>query len=87
MAKKAFINTLIFTLIIVNLIIWPVLFGEMDKDDQSAIKEDTPLETVASENADDTVSDNEAAPSSEEKDHSSTEGQKSEKVFKILRIE
>jgi len=85
MLKKSFINTCIFTLIIVNLIVWPYLFLEMG-DKPGKASSDPEIEDHATETKTNSIKeDNAVAPDNQEADTSSEIAEK--EIFKILKIE
>ncbi|MEH7389763.1 hypothetical protein [Bacillus sp. JJ1474] len=90
MAKKALINTFIFTLIIINLIIWPTLFSEFKEGNKVAGEQGKSQETVMDEDSHDsteTESNSKVTESDEENEDLPQKDQKEENIFKILRIE
>ncbi|WNS75224.1 hypothetical protein RRV45_20495 [Bacillus sp. DTU_2020_1000418_1_SI_GHA_SEK_038] len=90
MAKKALINTFIFTLIIINLIIWPMLFSEFKEDNKAAGEQGKFQETVMNEdshNTTETESNSEVTELGEESEVLPQSNDKEENIFKILRIE
>jgi hypothetical protein len=85
MLKKSLINTSIFTLIIINIIVWPYLFLEMG-DKPGKASSDPEIEEHATETKTNSISkDNTDAPNNQEADTAS-EVEKKE-IFKILKIE
>ncbi|MBY0122294.1 hypothetical protein [Bacillus sp. S/N-304-OC-R1] len=88
MIKKAVINTLIFTLIIINLIIWPSLFLDFKGEDKAANESEN--SQVADEGKIDLIEvepNNEETTADVEHVNVETEEQKPKINFKILRIE
>lgn len=90
MMKKAFRNTLIFSLIIANLIIWPMLFSDLGEDSRKEVSVEQggsseevkdKAETAATENGEEASSAEEKIEDSDEKSDSKDTG------FKILQIE
>ncbi|MEH7522604.1 hypothetical protein V7149_04865 [Bacillus sp. JJ1503] len=90
MAKKALINTFIFTLIIINLIIWPMLFSEFKKGNKAAGEQGKAQESVLGDDPHDsteTESNSEVTELDEESEDLPQANQQNENIFKILRIE
>lgn len=90
MAKKALRNTFIFTLVVINLIIWPSLFFEFNGDSKKAGSEQVNKEThdLGAETETAVPDSLEGTSDKTEKNgDSSVEGSTEEKSFKILRIE
>lgn len=88
MAKKALINTFIFTLIIINLIIWPMLFNEFKEGNKVAGEQGK--YTILQESITDSRendSDSEDVELDEEDEDLPKVDEKNENNFKILRIE
>ena len=101
MVKKAIVSTVIFTLIIINLIIWPTLFSDF-KEGNSAVSSEQSEgsielddESVDSESGLDEDFDSDLAGEDEgesgvegnEDEDNASEIASKEKTFKILRIE
>lgn len=90
MMKKAFRNTLIFSLIIANLIIWPMLFSDLGEDSR---KEASVEQGDSSEEVKDkaetaaTVTGEEASNAEEKTEDSSEKSDSKDDEFKILQIE
>ncbi len=88
MAKKALINTFIFTLIIINLIIWPMLFSEFKEGNKAAGEQGK--YTILQESIIDSRendSDSEVVEIDEEDEDLPKADEENESIFKILRIE
>ncbi|WP_066297042.1 hypothetical protein [Bacillus sp. FJAT-29937] len=88
MAKKALINTFIFTLIIINLIIWPMLFNEFKEGNKVAGEKGK--YTILQESITDSRendSDSEVVEIDEEDEDFPKVDEQNENNFKILRIE
>lgn len=98
MAKKAIVSTVIFTLIIINLIMWPTLFSDFkegnvkvssEQSDGLVIGHDESVESDLSldSEADSDLAGEEVADEGEKDNDESTVPASEKKVFKILRIE
>lgn len=89
MAKKALRNTFIFTLIVINLIIWPSLISEFKEGSEKVSSEqidgtrnlESETETAVSSAVEET------SDTAEKNGDSPSKGASDEKSFKILRIE
>ena len=85
MLKKSLINTSIFTLIIINIIVWPYLFLEMG-DKPGKASSDPEIEEHATDTKTNSINEDSAdAPNNQEADTSSEIAEK--EIFKILKIE
>lgn len=98
MAKKAIVSTVIFTLIIINLIMWPTLFSDFkegnvkvssEQSDGLVIGHDESVESDLDLDgeADSDLANEEVADEGEESGNETTIPTSEKKVFKILRIE
>jgi len=98
MYKKAIVSTVLFTLIIINLILWPSLFSDFQEGDaESGGQRDEVLQGGESEaivdkdldvDLDESLVDGEdGLDADEENDESSSKTDEQGNVFKILRIE
>ena len=99
MAKKAIVSTVIFTLIIINLIMWPTLFSDFkegnvevgsEQSDGLVVGDDGSVESGLDEDLDSDLAgedDVEAGIDGKEDEDGSSELASKKKVFKILRIE
>ena len=95
MVKKAVVSTVIFTLIIVNLIIWPTLFSDFKERnvevsrDSSIDVEDESMESALDLDGevDSELADEEVDIEEEKASDGSAISTPTKKVFKILRIE
>ncbi|MED3549366.1 hypothetical protein [Cytobacillus praedii] len=91
MMKKALRNTMIFSLIIANLIIWPMLFTDLGKDSRkeaSVEQKNSSGEVKGAAEAEASENGEKASTSEEQLEESSSEKSSSKNsVFKILKIE
>lgn len=90
MAKKALRNTFIFTLVVINLIIWPSLFFEFNGESEKVSSEQVNNKTHNIGSETETAvpeSPEETSDTAVKNEDSSVEGSAEEKSFKILRIE
>jgi hypothetical protein len=90
MMKKALRNTMIFSLIIANLIIWPMLFSDIGDNSRkgASVEQGNSSGAVKSETVDATTENGEEAPSNaEQTEDSSNKDNTKDAPFKILEIE
>lgn len=90
MMKKALRNTMIFSLIIANLIIWPMLFSDLGEDSrkEASVEQENSSGKVMETEATATENGEKASTSEEQLEESSSEKSSSKNsVFKILKIE
>ncbi|KOP71871.1 hypothetical protein AMS60_21505 [Bacillus sp. FJAT-21945] len=90
MMKKALRNTMIFSLIIANLIIWPMLFtnlGEDSRKEASVEQGDSSEEAEAETGTEATENGEKAANAEEQIEDSSEKDVSKDAPFKILEIE
>ncbi|MGN7399395.1 hypothetical protein ACTHO0_06020 [Cytobacillus praedii] len=91
MMKKALRNTMIFSLIIANLIIWPMLFTDLGEDSrkEASVEQKNSSGKVKGAAESEATENGEKASISEGQLEESTSEKSSSKnsVFKILRIE
>lgn len=94
MVKKAIVSTVIFTLIIINLIMWPTLFSDFKEGNVEVGGEGESVESESdlglNEDIDSSLTgevSGEAGVEDEEDEDASSELASKKKVFKILRIE
>ncbi|MBP2242379.1 hypothetical protein J2Z40_002953 [Cytobacillus eiseniae] len=89
MLKKAIRNTIIFTLIIINLIMWPSLFsdffGDSPKEASVDNKDSSGQSTTKSE--DEAIENSKDASNDEKTEDSAENIDSSDASFKILQIE
>ncbi|KQL21450.1 hypothetical protein ACFFHH_13680 [Cytobacillus solani] len=90
MMKKALRNTMIFSLIIANLIIWPMLFSDLGEDSRkeaSIEKGDSSGKAEAETGTEATENSEKAANAEEQTEDSSEKDVSKDAPFKILKIE
>ncbi|MBS4190157.1 hypothetical protein KHA94_08060 [Bacillus sp. FJAT-49705] len=88
MAKKAFVNTIIFTLIIINLIIWPAIFMDLNEDSgEASVDQETSEQSVKSETETADTGAEDSSVKGVENTDSPQDTPSEKKAFKILKIE